>query len=297
MVFLILDQYRTEFSLRLKAVAEREGLDPLLLTSAEVSRDLALVFCLSGQDASLRLTYRENVFGSEDLSGVYCGINAFEPSLWPQFTEQDAEYAAREIQALWLAILTSLPCRVVNPPALDTLAGTLLSTPEVFYLARQLGFRIPMVVTLESGKAAAELLATGSLAWYADLGETWVQETGFMQVDLSSLAQREHHHRVREIVPGRPVWISLVGDQALVCTQDTAGTAKPFAADEIPQPVMTRLRALHRRLNLNVAEYHLTVTDGAWVFSGYGRPPTLAAAAFGDTLFERILDFATSKAH
>lgn len=296
-MFLILDEQLTEFSLRLKAVAERTGPKPLLLTSAEICQDLALAFYLSGQDVRLDLRYRDTILGRDDIEGVYCGINAFEPRLWKHFAPQDAEYAARETQALWLAILSSLPCRVVNPPALDTLAGTLLSTPETLYLAQQLGFSTPMVVTLESGKAAAELLATGTPACYADLGGVWITETGFRQVDLSSLAQREHHYRVTEMVPGRPVWLTLVGGLELGCALDAAGKARPLAADEIPQSVRARLRTLHQRLNLNVAEYHFrAMTDGTWFFTGYGRPPTFAAAAFGDTLFDRIIDYVTCKA-
>lgn len=52
-LFLILDQYLTEFNLRLKRVTERKEMKTLLLTSAQITLNLALVFCLSEQDASI----------------------------------------------------------------------------------------------------------------------------------------------------------------------------------------------------------------------------------------------------
>ena len=52
-MFLILDQYLTEFNLRLKRVTERKEMKTLLLTSAQIALDLALVFRLSEQDASI----------------------------------------------------------------------------------------------------------------------------------------------------------------------------------------------------------------------------------------------------
>jgi hypothetical protein len=295
-LFLILDQQLTEFGLRLRSVAERKGLKTLLLTSAEIVQDLALVFHLSEQDASLQLRYQNDTIETHDIDGVYCGINTFEPRLWEQFSPEDAEYAAQETQALWLAILASLPCRVVNPPALDSLAGTLLSTPEILYLAHRLGFQIPMVVTLESGKVAAELLSAGVPARYADLGEVWINEMGLSQDDLFRVAQNEDHFRVKEEAPGKPTCVTLVGDQFFVCVPDVGNSIRSAAVGEMPRPTRTRLRTLHKELNLSLAEYYFrTVADGTWFFSGYGRPPIFAVAAYGDTLFERIVDYATGK--
>ena len=295
-MFLILDQYLTEFSLRLKQVAERKEMKTLLLTSAQITRDLALAFNLSGQDASLHLHYRDVTIETPDIDGIYCGINAFEPGLWEHFTHEDSEYAARETQALWLAILASLPCRVVNPPALDTLAGTLLSTPEILHLAHQLGFKIPMVITMESGKVTAELLATGAPARYSDLGKVRISETCLSQKEYSNLEQNEDHFLVKEEVSGNLMYVTLVGDQFFVCEKDFDGSVKPIDARQIPNQIRIRLRTLQKKLNLNLAEYNFRVmADGTWVFCGCGRPPTLSVAAYGDTLFEQIIDYATGK--
>jgi hypothetical protein len=296
-MFLILDQHLTEFGLRLRGIAERKGLVTLPLTSAEIARDSTLAFLLSEEDLSLRLHCQGITISIRDIDGVYCGINAFEPKLWEWFSPEDADYAARETQALWLAILASLPCRVVNPPALDSLAGTLLSTPEILYVALQIGFRIPTVISLESGKVAAELFKTGIPGRYADLGEVWLNEIGLSQDDLSSLEQNEDHFRVMEEVPGRPVHVTLLGaDQFFACQMDTGGSVVPVAARQIPRPIRTRLRTFHKRLNLNLAEYSFRVmADDTWVFIGCGRPPTFGVAAHGDTLLEQIVDYATGK--
>ncbi|MGD8505070.1 MAG: hypothetical protein PVF15_00190 [Candidatus Bathyarchaeota archaeon] len=295
-MFLILDQQLTEFSRRLKNVAERKGLETLVLTSAEIARDLVLVFHLSDKGVKFQLSFQGTSIESHCIDGVYCGINAFEPKLWDQFSSKDAEYAAWETQALWLAILASLPCQVVNPPALDTMAGTLLSTPEILYFAHRLGFQIPAIVSLESGKVTAELLSSGVTARYADLGDAWISEKSSSRVDLSLLEQKENHFRVTEEIPGRMMSVALVGSRFFACALDSEDTLTPITYRQIPRLVRTRLRTLHKWLNLNVAEYYFHVTaKDTWIFSGCGRPPTLAVTAFGDAIFEHIINFAVGK--
>ena len=41
---------------------------------------------LSEQDASIHLQYQDATIETLYINGVYCGINAFEPRLWEQFT-------------------------------------------------------------------------------------------------------------------------------------------------------------------------------------------------------------------
>jgi hypothetical protein len=295
-LFLILDEQLTEFSQKLKAVAERKGFTTIFLTSAEIVSNSALVFSLSEQDASFQLRYQNTVIETKNIEGIYCGINTFDPILWNRFSSQDAEYAAQEMQALWVSILASFSSRVVNPPALDTLAGTLLSTPETLYLAHRLGFQIPMTITVESGKMAAELLSANVLARYADLGEVWINEIGLDQGDASRLAQKESHYRVREEISGKPACIALVGKQFFVCISDSEGVPQNATIYEIPEPIRSRLLALHKQLNLNLSEYYFHVTpDENWIFSGYGRPPTLAVTVYGDLLFEQIIHHCTGR--
>ncbi len=295
-MFLILDQHLTEFSLRLRNVAQRKGLNTLLLTSAEVVCNQALVFHLSEQDVSFQFRFQDTVIETQDIEGVYCGVNTFDPRLWKYFSPEDAEYAARETQALWLTILSSLPCRVLNPPALDTLAGTLLDTPEILYLAHQIGFQIPTMITLESGKVAAEILATDVPARYTDLGEVWINETRSSQVELSILAQNRDTIRVTEEIPGKPFYVTLLGNQFFGCMPEAGGMVRSASAHQIPRLIKSRLRTLQKQLNLNLAEYYFRITsDDIWVFSGYWRPPIFSTSSYGDDLLAQIVDYATNR--
>jgi hypothetical protein len=257
---------------------------------------MALVFHLTDKDISVHLQYQDVTFTIQQIEGVYCGINIFESTLWEQFSPKDAEYAARETQALWLAILQSLPCRVVNPPALDSLAGTLLSTPETLYLAHRLGFYIPMSISLESGMIAAELLGAGVPARCADLGEVWVNETYLRREDITNLKLNEDHFRVSEELLGKPIYLTLVGSKIFACEVHSGGSVVPLPINLIPRLIKSRLRTLHKRLNLTLAEYSFRImTDGYFAFLGCTRPPVYTVAALGDEFIGQVIDYAVGK--
>jgi hypothetical protein len=294
-LFLILDQLQTDFSKRLKTVAERSGHRSILLTAREVALCPSLSFFISDEETRFKLKIDDVSFGTSEIEGCYCGINTFEADFWSFFSPDDALYAAKEMQALWLAILASLPCRVINPPALDTLGGAFLSGTELMSLARSVGFRIPMTVIFESGEVTAEVLQKGS-ATYADLGEEWIADRSLSAEVFSSLAKSENHFRVTEKMMGKSIHVTLVGDKFLVCGRDGFGSITPIGTSIVP-PLMTRkLRKLQRQLNLNLAEYHFRIQpDASWIFTGVSRPPSFSVKAFGDTLFEQIVEFATAK--
>lgn len=295
-MFLILSQVQTEFSVRLKQAAERRGLETLHLTSAEVVRDVALVFHMTEENVNLILNYNGSSISTSDINGVYCEINAFDSSLWEQFAPEDACYSVQETQALWLAILASLPCPVVNPPAMDTPAGTALSTPEIFYLAHQLGLQIPAVISLESGKIASELLTMGVKGMYADLGDELMSESVLNQVDLSLLAKNENHVRIMEDLPFSRAYVTMIGNQFFACAPDEDGKITAIHNREVPRKVKALLKLLQKQLNVNLMEYRFSImSDGSWVFCGCGRPPVFAVEAYGDVLFDWIVDFILRK--
>lgn len=295
-MFLIFDQHLNEFNRSLERIAREKGLKTILLTSAQVARDLTLVYHLSGQDLHLQLQHGDTLIESGDIKGVYCGINAFDPGVWESFSPEDAEYAARETQALWLAIFASLSPRMVNPPALDSLAGTILSTPELMYLSHQLGFQIPMVISLESGKIAAELLGTGVPARYTDLGEALIPEAGVHQACMGGLQENENHFRILENPPGKSVYLTLSRQELFASEVEDDTSVIALDADSVPSQIRTRLYALQKRLNLHLAEYAFRVaSNDTWVFCGCERLPLFGVAAYGDMLFARIVDHATGK--
>lgn len=289
---LILEQHPTDFGLLLRDAAERKGIGAVSLTSAEIALDSALVYRLDNSRASFSLRCPVGRVESAELEGVYCSINTFEPGLWDSFTSTDAEYAAQEAHALWLAILSSLPCRVVNPPAPDTLAGTFLTTPEIMCLAHQVGFRVPMVAEVESGKVAAELLSPEVRTLHADLGEQWIGEGALGNADIPALTRNRNHFRVREVLAGRPVHVAVLGRRFFACRPDASGVPAPVSLRDIPRPVVRRLRAIQKRLSLALAEYSLTAgPDDNWAFAGYNRTPVHTAVAYGRGLHEAIVEF------
>lgn len=295
-MFLILSQVQTEFSVRLKQAAERKGLETLHLTSAEVVRDVALVFHMTEEKVNLILNYNGSSICSSDINGVYCEINAFDSSLWEEFAPEDASYSVQETQALWLAILASLPCPVVNPPAIDTPAGTVLSTPEILYLAHQLGLQIPAVISVESGRIASELLSLGVKGMYADLGDESISEEALNEVDLDLLAKNENHVRIMEELPISRAYVTMIGDQFFASMPDENGTIRAILSRRVPRKVRTLLRLLQKQLNVNLMEYRFSIMSGGnWVFCGCGRPPVFAVEAYGDELFDRIVDFVLKK--
>jgi hypothetical protein len=185
---------------------------------------------------------------------------------------------------------------VLNPPALDTLAGTLLSTPEMIYLAHQMGFETPMMITLESGERALELLSTGVAAKYTDLGDVWIADRFFSSDHTATLQKNGDHFRVKEEAPGKPVFVTLVGDQFFVCTNYRHDHPISMAVNDLPAVIKARIKNLQERLNLVLAEYSFRITEnGRWYFCGYGRPPVCSIQAFGDTLLEAVVDYATKK--
>jgi hypothetical protein len=296
-LLLILDQYESEFGLGLKRAAEDKGVNTLFVTSAAIARYLTVDFQLTQEVARLRLHFQGQSIDGAEIAGIYCAINAFEPALWSWFSQTDAQYAAAECQALWLAILSSRNCRVVNPPALDTLAGTLLSTPELLELARGIGFRIPTVVTLESGELAADLARSGALARYADLGEPLIQEVALGTDSLPALAQNPDHIRVVEEVPGKAVFVTLVGEDMLVCAPDGPDEWVPLAAETLPPALRDCLRQLHRTLNLNLAEYSLChLPGGEWVLTGCTRPPYYGVRTYGERLYAHVVNYILGEA-
>jgi hypothetical protein len=295
-VLLVLEDAADGFGARLASVAERRGLRALVLCSAQLVREVSVSFRIDACGARLRLRHRGTTLDSRTLRAAYCGIETFTASAWPMFSPEDAEYAAREMHALWLAILASLPCGAVNPPALDALGGTALSTPELLSKGRAAGLEVPAVATLESGVVAARVLRAARVASVADLGEAWVVERPPCK-SVRALRRVENELRLTEGVAGRTVHVALVGRRLLASMPDGGGTLRSLPAAKVPRPVRARLGRLQRVLRLRVAEYAFAVdSQGRWVLTGAMRPPRAAAQAHGDGLYKAVLDEALGRA-
>lgn len=295
-MFLILDYEKTTFGRHLLAAARSMHLNTLYLTGKEIVHGLSIDYRLTDHDKRFTIRFGKQLIRSEDIYGVYCGLDYFTPMLWPCFSVKDADYAAQETYALWLALLTTLSCRMLNSPALDTLAGHMLSVPETLSMALKHGLNIPLSITLESGSAASTLLAAHGTLQFTNLGQISPQELVIQRTDAKSVTKIKNHCRVTEILAGNLVHIALVGERYFISGRDE--NKSPFPIDlRIPQKIKTGLYSMQNELDLNMAEYQFRITSNReWIFSGYSRVPTNAMVAFGDTLFNYIVNYAIGNA-
>lgn len=109
----------------------RGGVDAAILTC----HDLAQPGWRWSLDGDCELVVGGHRVAPGALTGVITRIACVTSYELPFVVEQDREYAASEIHAFLLALLTGLPCRVVNPPTLDGLCGPVLSQEQWVRLA------------------------------------------------------------------------------------------------------------------------------------------------------------------
>jgi hypothetical protein len=291
-VFLILDHQETGFGRLLESSATKKGIKTMYLTSKDIIHDILLDYRLTDQDEKFLIRAGNIEFCSGEIFGAYCGLNNFWPELWPGFSAADAQYAAQETYALWLAMISSLSCRVINKPAMDTLAGSLLSVTETLFLGHKHGLDIPLTLILESGQAASALLSDHSTVQYTDLGnKPWA--TGRQDNKPgSSYEQNANHCRITEVVSGKLIFVAHVGDKFFLCSKN--GGEMPVPNDIlIPDKVYAGLRGLQKVLNLNMAEYYFRIgADQSWIFSGYGRVPEQSVKAYGTEIIDYIVKYA-----
>lgn len=287
-MFLILDESESEFIRRLRSVSISMGLETLFLTGRQLAREVEIDYYLNDTETQFYLSHGDRQISIADLKAVYCGLDVFAPEWWTCFDADDAAYAAQECFALWLSILASLPCRVINRPAMDSLAGSAFPPSQFYHIASGLGFKIPLTMVLESGDRAMELIALGAPATFQDLGRIDAIEVHASQ-GLPAQA-RENHIYIKEVVPGLPLYLSLVGEQIFVVYNDATGSLRSLPAEFVPAVVRERVQVLHRVLHLNWAEYQFSVSrEGSWIITGYERCPRVAMAALGDELLAAMV--------
>lgn len=290
-MFLIIENTCSDFGDALEGVSRRKNLETLHLTSEIIAKELLLSFDLSDRGEGLSLALRGRTYEAADIEGCFCGLDSFSPAHWSHFTKEDAEYAARETHALWLAILTSLKQRVLNPPAPDLLGGTLLTPVELYEKARDSGLSVPMVLYVESGRTVRELLEMGSPIRVSDLGCDCQTELLLTESSGAGLQDSRNCHRVREVMLDSQIWISLIGERFYACIRNSEGNLASYPIGEIPQKVREPLRALQKKLKLRVGEYGFNRSaDGFWTLLDARRTPELAWLVEGEKLLDELLN-------
>ena len=293
-MFLILDQYKTDFCMQMQKAAEKLGLNSLLLTSVELVHDVKLQYRLSNNHTTGILTYNGISYSIQDISGVYCAINSFPPGLWKHFSKADAQYASREYHALWWCILHNMNCPVINPPVGDTLAGLKPSPTQLAFIAQKIGLKTPKIFYTKPIKSANFCSQTSSFA-ITDLSVPY--ESEFCQQAPGISKKIRNDVRMREIIEGDSVWIALIGTRPFAATIENQNRIIRFTQSKIPKKINERLQILHQYLGLKLAEYHFIVThEHQWIIYSMMRQPQYVLRAFGEPIMNHILNQFTRKA-
>lgn len=290
-MILILELVESDFGHRLRSVLQKKGEKTLLLTSMRIVQEVFIAFNLDSQTSSFKLGYKDQVIHSEAIQGVYCGLTSFSPALFPRFSAEDAQYAALETQALWLALLTSLTCPLINPPALDTLSGSLLSPVELAAQAREVGLRTPTMVCVSHGNVAAHIYQSGIPARFSDLGKIWVNESNRSQIEMATFDQNPNHFLIQENPPGQPVGIGVIGKQWLPFGQASGDSFQPIDLEKVPHTLRKNIRSLHKHLHLNAAEYLFKRQEDVWTLIGVSHPPHFSLQAYQDEAYTALANF------
>ncbi len=290
-MILILEMIETSLGNQLRSVLRKQGEKTLLLTTSQLTQEVSISFSINPTTSSFILHYQDLCIRSDELKGVYCGVTSFLPSQFPRFSPEDAQYAALETQALWLAMLSSLTCPLINPPALDTLAGSMLSPVELAEHARKLGFKTPFMVCVESGETAAQIYQSSISARFSDLGKPWINENNWSQIGLDMLSQNPNHFLIQENPPGLPIGIGVVGKHLLAYEIITDAKFKKLEYTKIPGNIRSKIRKLQKDLHLNAAEYLFKYHHGEWMLCTVTNPLHFTLQAYPEDAYAALAAF------
>ena len=249
----------------------------------------------------------------EDITAVYYrrpGPHRLAPGL----SDTDARWAAVEARAGFGGLLASLPCRWINHPHHNTIAG---NSPHSLAVARRSGLEAPRTLITNDPARAREFVSSlpGRVAAYKALGAGGPQDvdgqpmavwTSQVHADDITDAVALTAHQFQEWVPKRhEVRLTAVEDR-LFAAEIHAGSeasridfrrdydALTYRVCDVPEPVASGVRELMRTFRLRYAALDFLVRqDDAWLLvdvnpaGQYGFVPELRdpiTRALADTL-------------
>lgn len=263
------------------AAGEQRGVEVLRWSPTAMVESVSLALTIDGGGAAVRFSVDGRAIRGDDLDGVVTLIDGFTPELWPKYTPRDREYAATEALASWVALLTALPCPLLNPPAPDALGGAVYPPVEVSMLAAKVGLSTPSILYLDSAASfrderADELRASACALGHlplaeVPLGQAWLDEAGSEPIRIRGVGEA----RIRAVIVGERVL--EVGDVAP------------------PEEIKRALIDLHRRIRRPLGEVWLgRDEDGRWLLEDAMRWPSAAALEFlGERLGASIVTACT----
>lgn len=291
MILILEDQVTTLGAALEKACALRDVASVRLMPEQMV-RGVGVDLSIDGKVCAGSLTIGGQRLALSDVRGVYCSLDTFGPSLWPEFSSRDASYAAMETHATWLALMHSLPCGSVNPPAPEALGGPLYSPSELFLAARRSSLHVAATACL--GLPDAMALADEPIAASVyDLGLERQSELPLTSLAHTTGTDTRRHVRIRERLPGQRISICVMRRSMFASVLDS-GIDQPRALSRgtIPDQVVEGVRALHARLGFVLAEYQFVrLATGDWILDDHGRAPgPMTWAVHADALVTSALE-------
>ena len=113
-----------------------------------------------------------------------------------------------------------------------------------------------------------------------------------MLFDVNTLLKNENHFLIKEILNGKPVYITMIGKRFFACYSEKYDKTKIIDINLIPSKIRSQLKTLHKKLNLNLAEYYFRIVPkDKWYFIGYNRLPMYSIKTFGDEIYKTIITY------
>lgn len=197
----------------------------------------------------------------DELTGVFSRTNWPLPLQLDDLDPKDAEYVRKETTASWVALLSALPCAVVNRPVPGGRPALLAGDAKLRRLVEDHAILLPSSrSTTSQADAILQFSAWSERAYLKAVG---VEEAGTYLQDRDGADQicrlMERYAVTLQSVPeGQRVVVYVAGREvAATVIQANGSSASNF---ELPFLPMEEGLALARALGLEFAECHFIVT-------------------------------------
>lgn len=203
----------------------------------------------------------------DDLTGVFSCTNWPLPLQLDDLDPKDAEYVRKETTASWFALLSALPCAVVNRPVPGGRPTLLAGSSKLRQLVEDHGILLPPSrSTTSQADAILQFSAWSERAYLKALG---VEEMGvYLQArdgaDQICRLMERFAVTLQSVPEGQRVIVYVAGREvAATVIQANGSSAGNF---DLPFLPMEQGLALARGLGLEFAECHFVVTPERHVY-------------------------------
>lgn len=190
--------------------------------------------------------------------------------------QEDQDYLYSTWQSAWL-VMHAVVERTINRMDHTMLQAHYLTLPHCYAVAEQVGFVVPEWGFSSRGNRVGKLIATNNLTLDTTHNFSKSNKPGMLSVAF---------------IEGQPVVVILIGDAMHAVHAITVSVYST-----VPEGVQRRLKALRKRLSLDVIEVFFKVRRGDWVLHRISMRPEWGRWWHNrlDWVCERLLIFIKSK--